>query len=205
MSAMTTEMTVVLASASPRRRELLAQLAVPVEVSPADIDERVLPAEAPSDYVRRLSREKALKVAAGFPDKLVIGADTTIADNEQILGKPESKAHAIEMLSAFAGRQHKVHTGVSVAQHNVVESCVVTTLVEFMSVTRGDIEHYVDSGEPFGKAGGYAIQGIGAVLVKKIEGSYSNVVGLPLAETAALLKRFGYCVLSRQQSGFPGN
>lgn len=202
---MTTDISVVLASASPRRRELLAQLAVPVEVSPADIDESVLPAESPAAYVQRLAREKALKVAASFADKLVIGADTSIADNDLILGKPESKEHAIEMLSTFAGRQHMVHTGVAVSKNDVVESCVVTTLVEFLSVSRQDIEHYVETGEPFGKAGGYAIQGIGAMLVKKIEGSYSNVVGLPLAETATLLKRFGYCVLSRQHSGFPGN
>ncbi len=196
---------VVLASASARRLELLAQLGVSPEVMPADIDESARVDESPKDYVLRLACEKAQVISSSAADSLVIGADTTIDAQGRLLGKPENGAHASEMLSALSGREHFVHTGVAVASADDVQSLVVTTRVEFMSITSQDIEAYVDTGEPFGKAGGYAIQGVGAILIRKIEGSYSNVVGLPLTETAGLMKRFGYCVLSHHSADRSGH
>lgn len=192
---------VVLASASPRRRELLAQIGVPVTVAPADIDESAAPGETPADYVDRLARAKALKVAADHPQALVIGADTTIADGKTILGKPDDRAHAIAILQSLAGREHLVHTAVAIARGSDVTSVVATTRVVFRALTLVEIEQYVDSQEPFGKAGAYAIQGLGAVLVSRIDGSYSNVVGLPLAETYQLLSQYDYRVLSSAVHG----
>ncbi|MEM7258632.1 MAG: nucleoside triphosphate pyrophosphatase [Pseudomonadota bacterium] len=157
--------TVVLASSSPRRRELLAQVGVSVSVAPADVDESVLPQESPTDYVHRLARDKAKKVVASHPRALVIGADTTIADGVRILGKPDNRQHAIDMLTSLSAREHLVHTGVAVAGGSKVESTVVTTRVVFRSLSANEIEQYVDSHEPFGKAGAYAIQGLGAVLI----------------------------------------
>lgn len=187
---------IVLASASPRRRELLVQLGVHAAVAPADIDESVRPQEKPSCYVLRLARSKASKIASAYQDSLVIGADTTIAEDDRILGKPDNREHAVEMLTTLAGRTHLVQTGVAVAQGDDIEALVVTTQVKFQALTIREIQDYVATGESVGKAGAYAIQGLGAVLIDKIEGSYSNVVGLPLAETAALLRRFGFSVLS---------
>lgn len=187
--------TIVLASASPRRLALLAQIGLRAIVEPANVVEDTLAHELPSDYVLRLAEAKALKVSACAPEALVIGADTTIADGDRILAKPDNKAHAVEMLTALSGREHLVQTGVAVAHRDTIESLVVTTKVKFQPLDHREIENYVLTGEPEGKAGAYAIQGLGAILIEKIEGSYSNVVGLPLSETAALLKQFGYNVI----------
>ena len=187
---------IVLASASPRRRELLRQIGIDAVVTPADIDEQVHSGEAPMQYVQRLAAEKASKVSNDSLSAVVIGADTTIDLDDEILGKPESELHAMQMLTALSGREHLVHTGVAVVCDGRVDARVVSTRVELVVLTEQDIRHYWQSGEPVGKAGAYAIQGLGAVLVKRISGSYSNVVGLPLSETAAMLKSQGLCVLA---------
>lgn len=195
---------IVLASASPRRRELLAQIGIDAEVIPADIDEQVLANESPVQYVKRLAAEKAAKVAQVSQSAnsstnlstIVIGADTTIDLDGSALGKPEDEQHALHMLLSLSGREHLVHTGVALVSDGRLDAQVVTTRVELVALTRQDIHHYWLSGEPVGKAGAYAIQGLGAILVKRIVGSYSNVVGLPVGETAAMLRAHGLCVLT---------
>lgn len=179
-----------LASASPRRRELLASIGVAVEVRPVEIDETPLPGEAPQAYVIRLAREKALAGARG--DALpTLGSDTAVVCDGAILGKPESREHAAAMLGSLAGREHQVLTAVAVSgPAGVLEACV-TTRVWMREIPPAEIDAYWGTGEPADKAGGYAIQGLAAVFVERIEGSHSAVVGLPLFETAELLRRQG--------------
>lgn len=180
-----------LASASPRRRELLLQIGVPHRRVAAPIDERVLPGEPPAAYVERLARAKAAAglVALGHP-ACVLGADTAVVLDGQILGKPEDRAAGLAMLAALSGRAHQVFTAVALADGTRCASQVVISRVHFRSITPAECEAYWDTGEPADKAGGYGIQGLGAVFVSHLEGSYSAVVGLPLAETAALLAEF---------------
>ena len=180
-----------LASASPRRSELLRSVGLEFEVIPADIDESTRPGEAPAEYVGRLSAEKARVVADRVgDDTVVVAADTTVDVEGQILEKPTDAADARRMLGLLSGRSHLVHTGVTVVAgprtsgHSTV---VVETAVEFVEMDSAMIDWYVGTGEPFGKAGGYAIQGAGAALVRRVEGSVTNVIGLPLAETLALI------------------
>lgn len=181
-----------LASGSPRRRELLTQIGVAFDLLPAAIDETPLPAEAPAAYVERLAREKAqaghaqLRGAAG----VVLGADTAVILADQILGKPRDKADALAMLAALSGKVHQVLTAVAVTDGHRCETRCVATSVHFTSISPRRAEAYWDSGEPADKAGGYAIQGLGAIFVERIEGSYSAVVGLPLLECARLLEDF---------------
>lgn len=177
----------VLASGSPRRRELLEGLGLVVEVRPADIDESPLPGEDPVAYVMRLAREKAARVpffSSGLP---VLAADTTVDLDGVILAKPDDDEHAAAMLRMLGGRIHAVHTGVAVAHGEQAAVIAVTTEVEFATLTDDQIAWYVRSGEPRGKAGAYAIQGAGGALVRAVRGSVSNVIGLPLAETLELL------------------
>jgi septum formation protein len=176
----------VLASASPRRSELLDSAGLDFEVRPADIDESVLPGESPTAYVRRLSIEKVAAVAA-TPLDIVVAADTTVEIDGLILGKPADDADARRMLGLLAGVEHNVHTGVSVRADGRTRTVVVTTVVEFLELDDAAIDAYVATGEPFDKAGGYAIQGQGGALVKRIDGSVSNVIGLPLEETLELI------------------
>ena len=183
----------VLASASPRRRELLDQLGVDYLCEPAHIDEMPVPGEAPADYVQRMAREKAEAVAARYPapEFLVLAADTTVIIDDDVLGKPQDHFHGLAMLARLSGRSHCVLTGVCL-QHAGGASCeLVETRVEFMQLTREICEAYLATGEPWDKAGAYAIQGLGSAFVRSIEGSYSNVVGLPLAETWQLLASQG--------------
>ncbi len=185
-----------LASASPRRRELLASIGVTVEVWPVDIDEAPLAGETPVAYVARLAREKARAGAegSGLP---VLGADTAVVCDGAILGKPESCEHAAAMLRSLSARAHEVLTAVAVSgPAGLLEACVVTRVV-MREVTEGEIATYWATGEPVDKAGGYAIQGLAAVFVERVEGSHSAVVGLPLFETAALLARQGVPVWNR--------
>lgn len=170
---------VVLASASPRRHELLSQLGVQFTVAHPDIDETPMAGEVPVAYVRRLAVEKAHAVAAA-DDSLVIAADTTVDLGGDILGKPDDDDAARSMLRRLSGRTHRVHTGLALrlGDRTVAES--VTSLVTFSPLTDEMIEWYVASGEPAGKAGAYAIQGAGGVFVERIRGSVSNIVGLPL-------------------------
>lgn len=178
----------ILASSSPRRRELLQQLGLEFEIYSPDIDESVLPSEPVDAYVERLARAKADAVAERYPDAIIIAADTSLSVDSEILGKPESKQHAFEMWTKISGRKHDVLSGVCVRTKNEKYSIVVRTQVEFQALTTHDMESYWATGEPVGKAGGYAIQGIAARYIPAIQGSYTNVVGLPLYETVQLLQ-----------------
>ncbi|HEY1417204.1 MAG TPA: Maf family protein [Myxococcaceae bacterium] len=179
----------VLASASPRRRALLEQLGIPLRVDPAHLDENVRPGEAAERYVVRLAREKADAVQARHPDATVLGADTSVVVDGVVLGKPGSEDEALSMLRTLSGRTHEVMTAIVVA--GVGARCV-TAEVTFAAATDAALRWYVSTGEPLDKAGAYAVQGIGGFLVKRIEGSHSAVVGLPLVETLALLREAGY-------------
>lgn len=178
----------ILASASPRRRELLTQIGVIFTVDPANIDETILVDERPEAYVERMAREKALAVAQRYPHEAVLGSDTTVVCAGEILVKPDGADDAVRMLTALSGRSHQVLTAVAVVKDGEARSLVVSTDVHFRELTSAEIEAYVATGEPLDKAGAYGIQGFGAILVADIKGSYSNVVGLPLTETAALLR-----------------
>ncbi len=186
--------TLYLASGSPRRRELLTQIGVPYSTLSAPIDENPLPDEAPKAYVERLARAKAvtglatLEAPAGA---VVLGADTAVVLDGRILGKPQDREEALAMLAALAGREHEVLTAVAVASAQRCEVRVVGSQVAFRPLSLAEVEAYWDSGEPQDKAGGYAIQGLAAVFVSALHGSYSAVVGLPLCETAELLADFG--------------
>jgi septum formation protein len=183
-----------LASSSPRRRELLKQLGLQFEVLQPNVDESILPNEAHQNYVLRLSQVKAaagLALLADDESQPVLGSDTIVFCEGKILGKPENQEHAIEMLTLLSGKSHEVLTAVTLATQDKSASAVSTTIVQFKKLTTSEIETYWQTGEPKGKAGAYAIQGLGAVFIKKIEGSYSGVMGLPLFETAELLSQFG--------------
>ncbi len=181
----------VLASASPRRRELLAGLGVTFEVSPADVDERVHPGEDARAYVRRVAREKAAKAAQGAAGKRVLAADTSVVLDDEVLGKPSDAEDAKRMLRRLSGRAHWVFTAVALDGPSRDE-LLVETRVHFRELTEGEIAWYVSTGEPLDKAGAYGIQGRAGMFVERIEGSPSNVIGLPLAETVALLERAGH-------------
>ena len=191
---MTNAVSLILASASPRRAELLQQIGVQYSVCSADIDESVLAEESPSAYVARLAEEKAQVVLSENQNSVVIAADTSVVLGGQILGKPENEHHADEILQSLSGKEHHVYTGVSVCQmkQGVIEvlTDVVKTQVSFFPLAPEQIQHYIATKEPMDKAGAYGIQGKGAVFVESIQGSYSNVVGLPLAQTAQMLAKF---------------
>ncbi|MBH9342597.1 septum formation inhibitor Maf [Pseudomonas aeruginosa] len=184
-----------LASASPRRRELLAQIGVPLSVLSIAIDETPLPDEAPAAYVERLARGKAAAGLAMLEERggegCVRGADTSVVIDGRILGKPADESDGLAMLAALSGREHQVLTAVALAAATGIEARVVECRVRFRQIGRDEALRYWLSGEPADKAGGYAIQGLGAIFVSRIEGSYSAVVGLPLCETAELLGEFG--------------
>lgn len=180
-----------LASASPRRRQLLDLIGVPHVVSPADIDETPFANEPADEYVMRLAREKAEAIWARHQDLPVLAADTTVVVDREILGKPESEADAVAMLRKLSGRVHLVHTGFALRTAPSVKVGISTTHVTFTELTLAQIHAYWASGEPQGKAGAYAIQGLGAVFVSTIAGSYTGVMGLPLFETAEMLRQAG--------------
>ena len=182
------ELRVVLASRSPRRIELISQLGVTAEVVPADIDETPLPGEEPVAYVKRLASSKARAVQERLgTDAFVLGADTTVDLDGVIFGQPDDESEARRMLKALSARTHRVHTGVAVLAPGRSESLVVTSLVTFEPVTDALLDWYIGTGEWQGKAGSYAIQGLGGTLVASTRGSMSNIIGLPLQETARLL------------------
>mgnify|MGYP006177931117 FL=1 len=185
--------TLYLASGSPRRRELLTQIAVPFLTQIAPIDENALPGESPIAYVERLARAKAqagLAALSDTADAVVLGADTAVVLDGRILGKPADRDDALATLSALSGRSHQVLTAVALVSRERLESRVVTSQVTFRALSQAEIEAYWASGEPQDKAGCYGIQGLAAVFVSQLQGSYSAVVGLPLCETAALLAEF---------------
>lgn len=179
----------ILASSSPRRKELLEQVGLNFDIFSPDIDESVLENEQAEQYVRRLAEQKAQAVLSRFPDAVVIAADTSLVLDHQVIGKPESKQHAFEIWRLLSGRKHDVLSGVCVASQAHTLSIVVQTQVHFQTLSNADMERYWATGEPIGKAGAYAIQGYAAQFIPKIEGSYSNVVGLPLHETIQLLNK----------------
>jgi len=179
----------ILASRSPRRSELLNAAGISFEVLAADIDETPHPNEAPDAYVERLAIEKARAVAAMRPGARVLGADTTVTIDGEILGKPVDEADAMRMLRLLSGRPHEVHTGVALVSAGGVRSAVDTTRVWFSSMTDEDISWYVATGEPIDRAGAYAIQGFASRFIPRIEGSYSNVVGLPVALVSSILSK----------------
>jgi septum formation protein len=180
-------MTIVLASASPRRAELLRAAGFDFVVDPADVDESVRPGETPEAHVRRLAREKADAGAVRHPGRAVIGADTVVVVDGRILGKPRDAADARGMLEALSGRTHHVFTGVAVARDGALRDAVDVSAVTMARLSPEEIDEYVASGEPRDKAGAYAIQGRAARFVERLEGSYSGVVGLPVAVVHRLL------------------
>ena len=194
-----------LASASPRRRQLLELIGVPHVVTPADIDETPRPGERADHYVMRLAREKAGAIWQNQRDLPVLGADTTVVVDEQILGKPESEADALAMLGKLSGRIHVVHTGIALRARDGAEFMgISSTQVQFAHLTAEQIRDYWASGEPQGKAGAYAIQGLGAIFVSNISGSYTGVMGLPLYETAEMLRAAGISVWHGAARAVPG-
>ena len=178
---------IILASRSPRRSELLTAAGIPFEVLAADIDETPHADEAPAAYVERLAIAKARAVLALRPDARVLGADTTVTIGGEILGKPEGNDDAFRMLRRLSGAVHDVHTGVALVSRDRVRSAVETTRVWFAEMTDEDISWYVATGEPVDRAGAYAIQGFASRFIPRIEGSYSNVVGLPVALVSSIL------------------
>ena len=182
---------IVLASASPRRRDLLTLIGIRHEVRPADIDETLLAGEFPDAHAERLARAKASLLAARAPDALVVGSDTIVVVDGDILGKPRDEAEAARMLRRLAGRRHTVHTAVAVARDGRVESGVERVEVAFRPLTDADIAAYIATGEPMDKAGAYGIQGFGATIVERIEGDYFAVMGLPLGRLVRLMERLG--------------
>lgn len=184
---------VYLASASPRRRELLEQIGVGFEVRVPEVDEMRRPGERAGDYVRRLAETKADDVWRRLeaPQRPVVAADTTVVLDDRVLGKPATVDEALEMLEALSGRTHRVFTAVAVRAASGIDSLVSVSDVRFRTTSEEERRAYCATGEPFDKAGAYGIQGFGAVFVEHLSGSYSGVMGLPLCETAVLLRRAG--------------
>jgi septum formation protein len=203
-----TDKRIYLASRSPRRRELLKQIGVSFELlllredarRGVDVDETPSPGEAPADYAVRVACAKAEVAAIRVAQRRLqlypaLAADTTVVLDGEVIGKPRNREHAMQMLAVLSGREHSVITAVAIAMHERVESGRSESSVEFRALSPAEIQHYVATGEPFDKAGAYAIQGRAAAFVTRISGSYSGIMGLPLAETAELLRKFGIEVL----------
>jgi len=191
----------ILASSSPRRRELLASIGVKFDVVPSHIPEEHRAGEAPEEYVARLSREKADAIAMQHPSRWIIAADTTVLLGDQLLEKPVDAADAARMLGTIAGRTHVVYTGVTLqnAEQQYHDTRVAESEVRILPLSPHDIEWYVKTGEPLDKAGAYAAQGVGAIFVDSIHGSYTNVVGLPLALLFQMMRKAEIDPLTSQE------
>ena len=189
----------ILASSSPRRAQLLQAVGIPFRIQPADVDETRLRGESAEDMVLRLAAAKAMAVSSTGPD-IVIAADTAVALDNEIFGKPRCEADAVRMLSLLSGRTHRVVTGVAVRRGESMTSALSSTDVSFRDIDPDEARRYWHSGEPQDKAGAYAIQGRGGAFVRAIMGSYSGVVGLPIFETAELLRKAGIDPLAEIQS-----
>jgi septum formation protein len=190
-------MRLILASASPRRRELLTQVGLTFEVIPAHIDETRRASEQPAAYVQRLALEKAQTIHGLHPDAFVLGADTTVEIDGNALEKPADRAEAERMLRTLSGRTHHVHTGLALlsplqSSEPAERTHLETTSVTFSAIDEAELQHYLDSDEPYDKAGAYGIQGYAARWIPRIDGDYFNVMGLPLAATVRLLHDLGY-------------
>ena len=182
---------VILASQSPRRRELLTLVGIAHEVRPADIDESALPGELPEPHAARLARAKAATLAARHPDALVVAADTIVVIDDEILGKPRDEGHAAAMLGRLSGRDHVVYTALAIARGAEVRSTVERVAVTFRALSAAEIDAYVATGEPMDKAGAYGIQGYGATIAERIDGDFFAVMGLPLAALVRLAREVG--------------
>ena len=190
-------MEIILASQSPRRRELLGRLGLTFTVRAADIDETMDPGKPASEEVARLSAEKAAAIAAGADhDAVIVAADTIVVLEGQILGKPHTAENAKKMLTALSGRSHQVMTGLTVRRGEKIFTETVTTDVHFRPLAEAEIDAYCATGEPLDKAGAYGIQGLASIFVERLDGDYYNVMGLPLCRLTALLRRAGVPVLS---------
>ena len=191
-------MAMILASQSPRRRELLGQMGFSFTVRPAKGEELAHPELTPAQLVEELARQKALEVSAeAEADDVVVAADTVVAIDGVVLGKPRDKAHAAEMLSALSGREHTVYTGVAVKRGKTLLVEHEATHVRFRPLTEREIDLYIQTGEPMDKAGSYGIQGYGALLVEGIRGDYFNVVGLPICRLGRMLAQVGEDALAQ--------
>ncbi len=184
--------TLILASASPRRAELLTRLNLTFEVIPADVDESFTTQDDPFDLVRRLSTAKAEAVAKDHPEALVLAADTVVVYRDEIMGKPKSKDENLEFINRLSGHTHAVFTGHAFVLGDKRADRVVQTAVRFRKLSDGEIERYVETGEGLDKAGGYAIQGYGSALVREVRGCYFNVMGLSVPNVAELAQSFGF-------------
>ncbi len=187
--------TLLLASQSPRRRELLDQIGVQYRVMPVDVDESWRPGETPETYVERVTRAKARAAAARQPGLPILAADTAVVLDHRPLGKPRDQNHGIEMLLALAGRAHQVLSGVMLLHEGHLHYRLSRSEVEFAPLTEAQARAYWNTGEPADKAGGYAVQGKAALFIRRIEGSYSGIMGLPLFETGELLRKAGLLAL----------
>jgi nucleoside triphosphate pyrophosphatase len=185
------ECRVILASASPRRRELLNLVGIPHEVRPANIDETIRPRETPRRHAERLAREKASAVATRDPSLITIGADTIVVINRKVLGKPANVDQAAAMLRQLSGREHKVVTAVAVSRGKKLRSAVEEVRVRFRTLRADEIDAYIATGEPMDKAGAYGIQGYGATIVECVDGDYFSVMGLSLVRLVGLLRDVG--------------
>ena len=183
---------IVLASQSPRRAELIGRLGLDFDTVPADIDETARDGEDPAAYAERLAREKAQAIAVSRPDALVVGSDTIVVIDGDLLGKPRDRQQAVEMLLRLEGREHEVCTGIAVVHGDRVESGLERVRVRFRALDRRACEEYVATGEPMDKAGAYGIQGFGSALVEGVDGDYFAVMGLPVVHMLKLLERFGW-------------
>jgi len=193
--------TLCLASASPQRLALLTQLGLDCRVMPMDVDETRQKGESAQAFVLRLALTKARKASKHVDENtIVLGADTTVLLDGEIFEKPVNAEEAAWMLNKLSGRAHHVFTGAGIVAKHKEISCVAETLVTFRMLTKDDVKGYIATTEPFGKAGAYAIQGRAAAFIERIQGSYSNVVGLPLYETASMLSDIGFDVMNSNQS-----
>jgi len=196
---MSKKLRLVLASQSPRRSDLLTQMGLPFDIAPADIDETPLQGEGAEDYVARLAQTKA---QAGWqPGQLNLGADTIVVKDGSLLGKPVDQAHCLEMLQQLSGSAHHVCTGVALFDGLTTYSKVVTSAVYLREISAEEIARYWQTQEPWDKAGAYALQGLGGIFVQRVEGSYSNVIGLPMLETEELLNQAGFVTWDERQHG----
>jgi nucleoside triphosphate pyrophosphatase len=194
-------MRLVLASGSPRRKELLAAAGFSFDVTPVSVDETRQPNEDATSYVTRLARAKALAAAPSHADRIVIGADTVVVVDGEVLGKPRGAEDATRMLRLLSGRAHEVLTGVAIFARGRIVTAVERTMVWFVRLSDSEISWYVASGEPLDKAGAYAIQALGSRFVPRIDGSYTNVVGLPVTTVLELLAQTGISDPGRRRPG----
>lgn len=183
-------MSLILASGSPRRRELMAMITPDYTVITSDVDESKIKAETPAQTALALAQAKCMAVAKNRPEDVVIGCDTVVDFNGEIFGKPANREDALRMLRALSGNQHKVHTGVCICKGDHCETLIATSVVRFNPIEESLMQAYVDTDEPYDKAGGYAIQGTAALFCDGIDGCYYNIMGFPVSRVAALLKKF---------------